>query len=1066
MSAHGSPTSGDGHGDLTGSQIAFRMVQAAEAAVAAANAASTAINTLTSSSTGTGGATGATKAEWYKVLPKPSCFEPKDREAELATFRDWWWQVEQYMLAVDANYGHDLQTIRSKLDEEIPLVEQSIEQTRRSAFLYGLLASLLRNRPLLLLKGIEQGNGLEAVRQLFRTCQPSSRNRSLGLLHLIMQWPSFDMKSAILPQILKLEDSFKEYEKIATALSEELKFAVLLKCLSGQLKTYLQVSMRENMTYEELREATLRYDQCTIKWSQSMALGSSVSASNDTSGPMDVDRVEKGKGKKGKSKSGGKGKDKGKGKQKSKSNEKGFHSGKGYGNQQQQSSWNSKGNSWQNSSWNSGGDNSGKGGKSQKGGKSKDSGKGKDVTCHRCGGHGHFARDCRVRMVGQSDNGATSTDGKSDGHAKTGANNAQVNRVSFAPEVSTYRQLDFDISGMSDLQSFSGFHVNMVSNLIQTTTKTTVSDGSLKVCGGDQQFFSACDDEMHGFQKHVCVEIHGLQKHGCGVNEFSKRCASGDSAEAFDLQKLFQLDDVEHFNKRVWNDFSLDMYEVAGSNSCHGSFMRFGDVSVLKKDGTCADRCNFWQTHMQKDGINAERWKPCQTELQWDTTFGDGCNSLGSQSNVRAVSCKHVDIILDSGSDVTLIPMHMAGIGTRAQACPGTYLRDAQGKEIATSDIRDVSFEFETLDGDQVTIKERAFFSDRVDNPLISFGKLLKTGWSIESSNMSGPPLLSHRNGAKVELAFRNNSLVLAGSVRMVQDVRTISVDVPRPWFNLPQGWYAFDGFQVCSSNAVHFIDATKRYMVTDWPYRTTVAYHDTQGWQVIELCEKLFNMDERAAPITGNYARLLTILSKEVLTVSEFGMVISDAVYTEGDGRERSSGSGGSSARPVAGDGNNNPPAAVQAQRQEQPDVAMDGPALPQTVAAEANRSMVKIAGVEVFWNSSIAVLKAACSFLQVSQAGSKQKLWRRILGTLDKQAILAETELAAVALDESQRKADSVQVANPPDDPAEIESHNLTHLPYQAWCPACVMAKGKPEQHRSDPSKLVRREFLLPEG
>ena len=31
---------------------------------------------------------------------------------------------------------------------------------------------------------------------------------------------------------------------------------------------------------------------------------------------------------------------------------------------------------------------------------------------------------------------------------------------------------------------------------------------------------------------------------------------------------------------------------------------------------------------------------------------------------------------------------------------------------------------------------------------------------------------------------------------------------------------------------------------------------------------------------------------------------------FTEGDGRERSSGSGGSNAKPVAGDGNNNPPA------------------------------------------------------------------------------------------------------------------------------------------------------------
>lgn len=63
-----------------------------------------------------------------------------------------------------------------------------------------------------------------------------------------------------------------------------------------------------------------------------------------------------------------------------------------------QNAWSSKGNSWQNSSWNSGGDNTGKGGKSHKGGKSKDSGKGKDVTCHRCGGHGHYARDCRVTV--------------------------------------------------------------------------------------------------------------------------------------------------------------------------------------------------------------------------------------------------------------------------------------------------------------------------------------------------------------------------------------------------------------------------------------------------------------------------------------------------------------------------------------------------------------------------------------------------------------------------------------------------------------------------------------------
>ena len=86
MSAQGSPTSAADGGELSGSQIAMRMVQAAEAASAAASAAAAAIGSMSSGSTQTGTA----KTEWYKVLPKPSCFEPKDREAELATFRGWW----------------------------------------------------------------------------------------------------------------------------------------------------------------------------------------------------------------------------------------------------------------------------------------------------------------------------------------------------------------------------------------------------------------------------------------------------------------------------------------------------------------------------------------------------------------------------------------------------------------------------------------------------------------------------------------------------------------------------------------------------------------------------------------------------------------------------------------------------------------------------------------------------------------------------------------------------------------------------------------------------------------
>ena len=124
----------------------------------------------------------------------------------------------------------------------------------------------------MMLKGVERGNGFEAVRQLFKTCQPSSRNRALGLLHLLMKWPEFDMKVAMLPQILKLEDSFREYERIGGALSGELKSAVLMKSIGGQLKTYLNMTIQDTTTYDTLRESILQYDQATIKWSNTMAL--------------------------------------------------------------------------------------------------------------------------------------------------------------------------------------------------------------------------------------------------------------------------------------------------------------------------------------------------------------------------------------------------------------------------------------------------------------------------------------------------------------------------------------------------------------------------------------------------------------------------------------------------------------------------------------------------------------------------------------------------------------------------------------------------------------------------
>ena len=88
------------------------------------------------------------------------------------------------------------------------------------------------------------------------------------------------------------------------------------------------------------------------------------------------------------------------------------------------------------------------------------------------------------------------------------------------------------------------------------------------------------------------------------------------------------------------------------------------------------------------------------------------------------------EIILDSGSDATVLPLNFGekGVASRNQ---DSFLRDAQGTRISTEGVRDVHIVFQTLDGREVVVKDTAHVSSKVDSPLISYGKLLKHGWGI-----------------------------------------------------------------------------------------------------------------------------------------------------------------------------------------------------------------------------------------------------------------------------------------------------------------------------------------------
>ena len=139
--------------------------------------------------------------------------------------------------------------------------------------------------------------------------------------------------------------------------------------------------------------------------------------------------------------------------------------------------------------------------------------------------------------------------------------------------------------------------------------------------------------------------------------------------------------------------------------------------------------------------------------------------------------------------------------------------------------------------------------------------------------------------------------------------------------------------------------------------------------------------------------------------------------------------------------------------QRQTKPNV-------PTSVAIEPFADRMTIAGVDISRNSSIVVLKAACHFLEVSQSGSKAKLWDRIVSAVDRGKILEEKQSADAALLEGSQVAHPVQTVEKPGD-EEVQRHMLIHIPYAAWCEACVKSKGTPERHERNEGRICDREI-----
>ena len=167
------------------------------------------------------------------------CLAPGDREQEVAQWRDWYWSLKQYLTVSDNKFEDDIAYVERNSATEVDIDVLEDEDRHRGRFLYSLLSSLLQGRLLSLVRNVDRSNGLETLRQLLENCQPRARNRTMSMLQSIMSYPNFVMKNSIMSQLVRLEEHFVQFEKMGGKLTDEMKSAVVLKCVSGPLKIHL-----------------------------------------------------------------------------------------------------------------------------------------------------------------------------------------------------------------------------------------------------------------------------------------------------------------------------------------------------------------------------------------------------------------------------------------------------------------------------------------------------------------------------------------------------------------------------------------------------------------------------------------------------------------------------------------------------------------------------------------------------------------------------------------------------------------------------------------------------------
>jgi len=142
-------------------------------------------------------------------------------------------------------------------------------------------------------------------------------------------------------------------------------------------------------------------------------------------------------------------------------------------------------------------------------------------------------------------------------------------------------------------------------------------------------------------------------------------------------------------------------------------------------------------------------------------SLADECKPFETCSHVRAVTAEQMEIVLDSGADVSALPLRFGTIG---KSCPqprdGAFV-DAQGGKLNVRDVRIGKVQLGA-----VSFRERFIIAD-VTTPLLALGSIVRAGWSLHAD---GTHQFLCKGDKTVEVLFKRNSLCAMGTISQISE--------------------------------------------------------------------------------------------------------------------------------------------------------------------------------------------------------------------------------------------------------------------------------------------------------